>query len=858
MSESRKTLEEELARLRDRVGEIEALLGRGAPQTALAGDAPPAGAGDAPSVEAPLAEVPPPLTDIFKSSQPLVSGYFQHWDKEPQLGRFAISGERYILVRAASMSTEFFELVRSLYRDRGEEEARSVAFGVLYDVAHALGKADAVRFRERMEVKDPLELLVAGLTHFALAGWARVVIHPESRISADEHCFLYYDHDHSFEAEAWGARRAKADFPVCAMSAGYSSGWCEESFGMPLVGVEIACRARGDPHCRFVMAPPFAVNAHLERLAAEGQPVYSSPGSLEVPEFFRRKRLEDQLREARDQLEQRVAERTEEVNQRNEQLRRANERLAASYRAREEFLAMISHELRTPLVTGLGYIELLLAGRLGPLGSEAAAGMKVALRNLQRLTGLVEDILRYQQLVQPVGPAPALLPTDVGTLCAECVEELLVRTGRAEGSVGVDVQDGLPLVLGDSDMLRQVLGNLLDNAQRHAGEEVPIRVAASLEGERTVRVSVEDSGPGVPPELLGRLTEPFVRSGRRKPGLGLGLAIVEQLLRAHGTFLDVRSEAGLGASFSFRLSRAPLESQASLSQGGRRRKHSTGGLGGDGLHVLLVEDDQDTAEFVALALRQEGCRVTVVATGEEALVALDRPAVDLVLVDQGLPGMLGTELCATLRERWPEGSLYIYLFTAHADETTRHKCEESGCDGLLVKPVAVRALRDLARAIRRMRREAEASVPEPSRRSDMERPDPHPAAIMDALKRKGPETRIAVVGASNDPEKYGNIIVRNLHGKGYTVLPINPKAETVAGLRAYPDLEAALAGGPIHIVNFVTPPSVTKKVLEEVEALGLPNVWLQDGSFDEAVLDSVAKASYRAYYNGCIMVVSNY
>lgn len=132
--------------------------------------------------------------------------------------------------------------------------------------------------------------------------------------------------------------------------------------------------------------------------------------------------------------------------------------------------------------------------------------------------------------------------------------------------------------------------------------------------------------------------------------------------------------------------------------------------------------------------------------------------------------------------------------------------------------------------------------------------DPHPAEVLDALRRRGPGTRIAVVGASNDPAKYGNIIVNNLAGKGYTVLPVNPREAEIAGLRAYGSLRDVPA--PIDVVSVVTPPKVTRKVLEQVAELGLPNVFLQDGSFDEDVLTYVAGAKFKTFYNSCIMVVT--
>ena len=140
----------------------------------------------------------------------------------------------------------------------------------------------------------------------------------------------------------------------------------------------------------------------------------------------------------------------------------------------------------------------------------------------------------------------------------------------------------------------------------------------------------------------------------------------------------------------------------------------------------------------------------------------------------------------------------------------------------------------LARGAKESQNEAE-----PARTARQEVPDDPsrsaPPEVLEQLRRRGPETRIAVVGASNDPAKYGNVIVKNLAAKGYTVLPVNPRETEIAGLPAFPNLAAVPA--PVHIVNVVTPPAVTKGVLEEAARLGLPAVWLQDGSYDEAVLE---------------------
>ena len=116
------------------------------------------------------------------------------------------------------------------------------------------------------------------------------------------------------------------------------------------------------------------------------------------------------------------------------------------------------------------------------------------------------------------------------------------------------------------------------------------------------------------------------------------------------------------------------------------------------------------------------------------------------------------------------------------------------------------------------------------------------------------KTRIAVVGASNDPSKYGNIIVKNLMAHGYQVLPVNPKEATIAGLPAYRTL--ADVPQPVDIVNVVTPPAVTHRVLEDASKAGIGLVWLQDGSFDQAVIDAAAAAPFKTVHDACIMVVA--
>ena len=269
-------------------------------------------------------KVPAQFEVPFLRAQEYVARYFADRVEHPDTATISIAGERYVLLRAASLSVEFVEMVMKLYQDKGTPEARSVANNLLFDLAHAIGKADARAFQQKMAVSDPIDNLSAGPIHFAFSGWAFVDISPESSPAPDESYYLLYDHPFSFESHSWLAQHKRSDAPVCIMSAGYSSGWCEESFGLSLVAAEVECLAAGGEHCRFIMAPPARIEEHIAAYARKrGGRTGTAPGDHVgvVPEFFQRKRLEEELREANEGLEQRVAERTHELEQANEQLR---------------------------------------------------------------------------------------------------------------------------------------------------------------------------------------------------------------------------------------------------------------------------------------------------------------------------------------------------------------------------------------------------------------------------------------------------------------------------------------------------------------------------------------------------------
>ncbi|MCK5162634.1 MAG: XylR N-terminal domain-containing protein [Desulfobacula sp.] len=268
--------------------------------------------------------VPDDFRPIFLKAQNYVRNYFSTIQRDPEKGSIKFSGERYILIRAASMSKEFFDMMMNLYKDRGEKEARTLSFNFLFDIAHSIGKADAKSFFSKMKVSDPIEKLSAGPVHFAYTGWASVKIHPLSNPVPDKNFYLIYDHPYSFEAQAWLDKGEKANFPVCVMNAGYSSGWCEESFGVPLVTAEVECRAKGDRHCRFIMAHPSRLKDYITDYSKKAYIKYEHYKKIDIPEFFKRKRLQDEIKDDKVHLEKLVQKRTDKLEHANQRLEEAN------------------------------------------------------------------------------------------------------------------------------------------------------------------------------------------------------------------------------------------------------------------------------------------------------------------------------------------------------------------------------------------------------------------------------------------------------------------------------------------------------------------------------------------------------
>lgn len=242
--------------------------------------------------------VPDHFRELFDEAEKNVSKYFEDKDFSPESGEIIINGERYVLMRAAALSFRFWDVFKELYSNYSEDDAAQIANNFLFDIAHVLGREDAKAFHSKLKLSDEVQKLSAGPVHFAYTGWANVEILSESTPEPNDNFYLKFHHNNSFEAQSWIKAKRKSKVPVCIMNSGYSSGWCEASFNIPLTAVEIACEAKGDKHCTFIMAPPNRIQEYLEKEQSG-----KSTTNYEVPVFFQRKYNEDKLKQSLSQKE---------------------------------------------------------------------------------------------------------------------------------------------------------------------------------------------------------------------------------------------------------------------------------------------------------------------------------------------------------------------------------------------------------------------------------------------------------------------------------------------------------------------------------------------------------------------------
>lgn len=354
-------------------------------------------------------------------------------------------------------------------------------------------------------------------------------------------------------------------------------------------------------------------------------------------------------------------------------------------RRKDEFLAIMSHELRNPLA------PLMTAAHLIRLrgGRATEKEMGILDRQLRQMSKIVSDLLDASRAMRDnVQIAPNVV--EVGELLAAAVDLAGPFLEERRHDLVIDVPVRGLLVEADPERMAQVFGNVLHNAAKYTPHGGRIRLCATSRGTE-VEVSVEDNGQGIAPEMLEGIFGLFSQgeAGRAQSGgLGIGLAVARNLVRAHGGHIEAQSAGlGRGSRFTIRLPRAttgvevqPTSSLPAPSKADVSRR------------VLIADDDRDTVELMATLLSQRGHELRVAFNGPSALRVTQEFKPDIVFLDLGLPEMDGYEVARRMR-RLPAGqSMRIVAVTGHVREEDRARALESGCSDHLGKPFDVETL----------------------------------------------------------------------------------------------------------------------------------------------------------------------
>jgi signal transduction histidine kinase len=357
---------------------------------------------------------------------------------------------------------------------------------------------------------------------------------------------------------------------------------------------------------------------------------------------------------------------------------------------KDEFLATVSHELRTPLSAIVTWARLLRDRSLDP--AAMARGLDVIDRNARAQTRLVDDLLDMSRIMTGKMRLDER-PVDVRAVIGNVLES--TRADAEKGQVELCWQEPRfpAIVLGDPDRLQQIVANLLTNAMKFTPRGGRIDVSLGEHGQ-DVEIRVHDTGSGIDPTFLPHVFDRFRQadgsSTRAHRGLGLGLAIVRQLVELHGGTVHAESPgAGQGAAFSVRIPRALPASRPDAPSAPRRSSTADDRPALDGMRLLLVEDEQDGHEALTLLLSRAGAQVRGTTTVRAARLVLEKWIPDVVVTDIGLPGDDGYALLPTIRALEAQRGIVLptIALTAYARAQDRARAMASGFTRYIVKPV---------------------------------------------------------------------------------------------------------------------------------------------------------------------------
>ncbi len=364
--------------------------------------------------------------------------------------------------------------------------------------------------------------------------------------------------------------------------------------------------------------------------------------------------------------------------------------LADLHRRKDEFLAMLSHELRNPLAPIANAVHLLRLHKNEDLIQQRARS--IIERQVTQLTRLVDDLMEVSRIT--TGRVQLrhdrIVASGIVERAIETVRPLMDQR-RHELTVSVAPQ---PIWLhADAARLEQVVVNLLTNAAKYTDEEGHIWFSVLQEGDECV-LRVRDTGVGISPELLPRVFELFTQAerslDRSQGGLGIGLALVHRLVEMHHGRVDAYSVLGQGSEFIVRLPMVPIPTSSLETTTTEPATPA-----GPSLRVLVVDDNRDTADSIALLLEASGNAVRTAYDGPTALAAALECRPHVMLLDIGLPRMDGYEVARRVRQESALQNVTLVALTGYGQELDRQRSLKAGFDHHLVKPADFEKLQQI-------------------------------------------------------------------------------------------------------------------------------------------------------------------
>ncbi len=382
---------------------------------------------------------------------------------------------------------------------------------------------------------------------------------------------------------------------------------------------------------------------------------------------------------------ERIARQIEELTCQQAELRLADQR-------KDEFLAVLAHELRNPLAPIASALDILKQPGLD--SATAAEARDVADRQLKHLTRLVDDLLDVSRIMR--GKIDLRKEkVELASMIARAVETARPLIDGARHQLTISLPDEPAWLEADLVRLAQAVGNLLCNAAKYTEPGGTIRLTATYEAGQ-VSISVRDSGIGIAPDVMPRLFEMFMQvapgASRSQGGLGIGLTLVKSLIGMHGGTTEARSDGlGKGSEFIVRIPVAlpplqPGEPLAPVDYGATIVRR-----------ILIVDDNADAAQSLAVLLRLRGHEVQVALGGAEAIEITEATIPELVFLDIGMPDIDGYEVARRLRSRF-SSSMTLVALTGWGTEQDQRRSREAGFDHHLTKPVELTAVEALISA----------------------------------------------------------------------------------------------------------------------------------------------------------------